>query len=74
MLVYHPIKEKNRNLKKKFEAFAESLSIDGNQNLLVGRYNGINESAVFKNPKKLPALIHFTSSLKSEEIGISPVK
>jgi len=26
------------------------------------RYNGINESSVFKNPSKLPAIVHFTSA------------
>ena len=75
VLVYHPIKEKNRNLKDKFEAFAESLNVEGVENLLVGRYNGINESAVFKNPKKLPALIYFGSSEKDkEDKKVPPIK
>ena len=26
------------------------------------RYNGINESSVFKNPVKLPAIVHFTDA------------
>ena len=26
---------------------------------MIGRYNGVNESPVFKNPHKLPAIIFF---------------
>ena len=29
VLVYHPLKEKNRGLKKKFEAFAKSQALNG---------------------------------------------
>ena len=27
--------------------------------MLIARYNGVNESAVYKCPKKLPALVYF---------------
>ena len=30
VLVYHPHKEKNRGLKKKFEAFAKNHALNGN--------------------------------------------
>jgi hypothetical protein len=56
LLIYHPLSQKNRGLKQKFESFAEThAQVD----LLIGRYNGINESAVYKNPQKLPALVYF---------------
>ena len=61
MLIYHPIAEKNRKLKEKFDAFAKNLDKDEREKLLVGRYNGINESPVFKNPRKLPALVYFSA-------------
>ena len=73
VLVYHPVKEKNRKLKEKFDAFAKTLDKEEQQKLLVGRYNGVNESPVFKNPKKLPALVYF-SALKQEEEGVPPIK
>ena len=37
------------------------------EQLLVVRYNGINESPVFKNPSKLPAIVHFTSADNDEQ-------
>ena len=58
-LVYHPVAHKNRGLKQKFDELAKTVDQD---KLLLVRYNGINESAVFKNPTKLPALVHFTSA------------
>ena len=57
VLVYHPIAHKNRGLKEKFEAFARQVD---SEKLKVARYSGINESAVFKSPEKLPAILHFT--------------
>jgi len=63
VLVYHPIAHKNRGLKEKFDELAQSVDQD---KLLLVRYNGVNESAVFKNPHKLPALVHFTSSHELE--------
>jgi len=59
VLVYHPVSHKNRGLKEKFDELARSVDQD---KLLIVRYNGINESAVFKNPTKLPAIIHFTNA------------
>lgn len=57
VLVYHPLSEKNRGLKQKFEQFAKANTSD---KLLVARMNGgCNESAVYKVPKKLPALVYF---------------
>ena len=65
VLVYHPIAHKNRGLKDKFEAFAKSVD---SENLLVARLNGVNESAVFKCPAKLPAIVHFTrAEIEGEE-------
>ena len=58
VLVYHPIAHKNRGLKEKLDAFARSADSD---KLLVARYSGINESSVFKNPAKLPAILHFSA-------------
>jgi len=58
LLVYHPIAHKNRGLKERFEAFAKTVDQD---KLLIARYNGVNESPVFKSPAKLPAIVHFSS-------------
>lgn len=55
VLIYHPLEHKNRGLKDKFESLAEHY----NGSVLLGRYSGVNESAVFKCPKKLPALVYF---------------
>jgi len=70
MLIYHPVASKNRGLKERFESLAQSVD---SSKLLVARYNGVNESAVFKNPNKLPAIVHFTSSdlsqLREESSG-----
>ena len=33
----------------------------GQDKLLIGRYCGVNESAVYKNPSKLPAIVYFSS-------------
>ena len=41
ILVYHPLAEKNRGLKEKFEYLAKTNEDD---KLIVGRYNGMNES------------------------------
>ena len=73
MLIYHPIAEKNRKLKEKFDAFAKNLDKDEREKLLVGRYNGINESPVFKNPRKLPALVYF-SAQQSGDKNVPPIK
>ena len=59
MLIYHPVASKNRGIKERFESLASNVD---SSKLLVARYNGVNESAVFKNPNKLPAIVHFTSS------------
>ncbi len=47
MLIYHPVAHKNRGLKERFESLAGSVDPE---KLLVARYNGVNESSVFKNP------------------------
>ena len=54
VLIYHPLSEKNRGLKEKFEKFAEKNTENKNVSLL--RYNGVNESSVFRNPSKLPVI------------------
>ena len=61
-------------MKSRFEAFAKSLSEEEKKKLLVGRYNGINESPVFKNPQKLPALVYFNGIKDSEDSGMPPIK
>jgi hypothetical protein len=58
LFVYHPLKEKNLGLEEKFEEFAKSEGRK-NENLLIARYNGINESMTFKSPQKLPAILLF---------------
>lgn len=70
VMVYHPVAEKNRKLKEKFDAFAKTLSTEDKKKLLVGRYNGINESPVFRNPRKLPALVYFNS--QPSDVGSTP--
>jgi hypothetical protein len=63
VFIYHPLKEKNRGLKEKFEQFCEEAKLEGaDQKILLARYNGMNESEVFKNPSKLPALVLFRAN------------
>jgi len=57
MLISHPVKAKNHDIKQKFEQFAKDHK--ESKNLLVARYHGLNESAEFKNPSKLPAIVMF---------------
>lgn len=57
VLAYHPVSDKNRGLKQKFEKFAEK-NIQ-NTSLILVRYNGVNESAVYRSPIKLPAIMLF---------------
>jgi len=64
MLVYHPITDKNRGLKDKFDQFAYRHS---NAGISYFRYNGINESEVFKTPGKLPAILYFKSNGEVKE-------
>lgn len=54
LLVYHPLSQKNRGLKQKLEEFAKVR-----HPFVVGRYNGVNESPVYKVPPKLPAIVYF---------------
>jgi hypothetical protein len=50
-------------LKEKFEQFCEEAKLEGcEQKLLLARYNGMNESELFKNPSKLPALVLFRAN------------
>lgn len=57
MLIYHPLSQKNRGLKEKFEHLAETSIANGKSEVQFFRYNGLNESEVFKTPSKLPALL-----------------
>jgi hypothetical protein len=59
VLMYHPIASKNRGVKQKFEEFAKTAKVEGVQ---IGRYNGVNESPVYRCPSKLPALVYFRQS------------
>jgi thioredoxin-like negative regulator of GroEL len=65
VLVYHPHSEKNRELKSKFESLAESMQ---DSNMTIARYNGVNQSPVYKNPSKLPALVLFKKNGDLPEI------
>lgn len=56
VLVYHPLKEKNRHLQDTFEEFTR---ISKSDILSFARFNGINEASTFKSPSKLPALVYF---------------
>ena len=56
LLVSHPVKAKNGKLAERFEEFARR---EKREDLLVGRYKGVNESASFKSPEKLPAVLYF---------------
>jgi len=47
-------------LKQKYEHFCKEAKAEG-VDLFTARYNGVNESEVFKNPSKLPALLLFKS-------------
>lgn len=73
LLVYHPLKEKNRDLSAKFEEFAK---VEGRKtsDLVIGRYNGINESTTFKSPAKLPAILLFRRKEGEGEKEISQMK
>ena len=68
MLIYHPLFEKNRGLKKRFDRYAELQASNGGTSLQFFRYNGLNESEVFKTPSKLPAIILFRKVEKEGEI------
>lgn len=57
ILIYHPLAEKNRGLKEKFEMLAQNLG-GSNDKLLIGRCNGLNESSAYLKPQKLPAIIY----------------
>lgn len=59
VLIYHPLEEKNRGLKDKFEKLAEVLE---GTDFTIARYSGVNESSVYKNPSKLPAIVLFKKS------------
>ncbi|CDW86371.1 UNKNOWN [Stylonychia lemnae] len=71
VLVYHPIKEKNRELVDKFEEFVrtqdadQGISPDGQ--VVYGKYNGINESNTFKSPKQLPSILYFKKVKDQDE-------
>lgn len=56
--MYHPVKEKNLGIEEDFEHFAKVHGRDF-EDLTIARYNGVNESAVFKSPMKLPAILMF---------------
>ena len=56
LLVSHPVKAKNGRLAERFEEFARR---EKRPDLLVGRYKGVNESASFKSPERLPAVLYF---------------
>ena len=73
VLIFHPLAEKNRGLKAKFEHFCEVAKAEG-CDLFLARYNGVNESEVFKNPKKLPALVLFKQSAETLEGDDSTMK
>ena len=68
MLIYHPLSQKNRGLKQKFDRFAERQVSNGNTALQFFRYNGLNESETFKTPSKLPAIIYFRKVDKEGEV------
>jgi len=67
VLIFHPNPEKNRGLKEKFEHFCQVAKAEGCP-LFLARYNGVNESEVFKNPKKLPALVLFKANKEEEKL------
>ena len=67
MLIYHPLSQKNRGLKQRFDRFADLEQTNGNSALQFFRYNGLNESEVFKTPSKLPAIIYFRRTEKDGE-------
>ena len=72
VLIYHPKKDKNRGLKQKLEALSEHVT-KTDQDILVARYNGVNESSAFKKPSKLPAIIYFRKDNVNPEDS-KPVK
>ena len=57
-MVTHPVKSKNRGLLESFEELVREERTE-HPELLLARYNGVNESEKFKVPQKLPALIYF---------------
>ena len=62
VLFYHPLTQKNRGLKERYEHFVKfSKSGDTESNLVFCRFNGVNESEVYRPPSKLPALVYFKS-------------
>lgn len=63
LLVYHPLSHKNRGLKQKLEEFAKE-----EHSYVVGRYNGVNESPVYKVPAKLPAIVYFKTMADGSKV------
>ena len=63
MLIYHPLSHKNRGLKEKFDFLADAKT---DLDVQFFRYNGLNESDVFKTPEKLPAILYFRRIDKPE--------
>ena len=57
MLITHPDAAKNRDLQSEFDKFADLYLED--KNIVPILYNGINESEMFKVPKKLPTFLYF---------------
>jgi hypothetical protein len=56
VLITHPNEKKNMGISDEFDKFAQSNKLDDVIPIL---YPGINESEVFKVPKKLPTIIYF---------------
>ena len=63
LLVSHPVKAKNGRLPERFEEFARREKAT---DLLIGRYNGVNESQSFKSPERLPAVLYFRRLLDAQ--------
>jgi hypothetical protein len=56
VLITHPNDKKNMGISDEFDKFAKLNQLDDVIPIL---YPGINESEVFKTPKKLPSIIYF---------------
>lgn len=71
VLIKHPDEAKNRKLAAEFEDLARQNSL---KDLTLARYRGLNESAAFKSPTKLPALIYFRAPRDAEGKATSEEK
>lgn len=68
VLITHPDGSKNFNIEAEFDSLAKRLQSKRSlKNCEFYLYNGLNENAKFKAPRKLPTLLFFRSGMGLDE-------